>query len=158
QQAKPIYEAAWDERHPASTPHGIGDDEQALQSLAAAAKEIKQKYGSLEVAWGDVHRLRRGSLDLPVGGLTDDFGAFRIIGYAPDKDGKFVAMGGDSYVLAVEFTTPPTAYSIVAYSQTDDPASPHHTDQTALFSEEKWKRAWFTEEDIKNNLERSYNP
>jgi acyl-homoserine-lactone acylase len=157
-QARPVYEVEWNERHPASTPHGIGDQEQALSALAAAATELKQKYGSLDVAWGDIHRLRRGNLDAPVGGLTDDFGAFRIVGYAPDKDGKFVAMGGDSYVLAVEFTSPPTAYSIVAYSQTDDPKSPHHNDQSRLFADEKWKRAWFTEEDIKKNLERSYNP
>ncbi|HET9529167.1 MAG TPA: acylase [Blastocatellia bacterium] len=158
QQARPVYEVEWNERQPASTPHGIGDDEQALRSLAAAASEIKQKHGSLEVMWGDVHRLRRGGLDVPIGGLTDDFGAFRIVGYAPDKDGKLAAMGGDSYVLAVEFTSPPTAYTIVAYSQTDDPSSPHHTDQSKLFADEKWKRAWFTEEEIKKNLERSYKP
>jgi acyl-homoserine-lactone acylase len=46
----------------------------------------------------------------------------------------------------------------VAYSQTDDPRSPHHNDQSALFAQEKWKPAWFTEEDIAKHLERSYHP
>jgi acyl-homoserine-lactone acylase len=69
-----------------------------------------------------------------------------------------VARGGDSYVFAVEFTSPPTAHSICAYSQSDDPKSPHHTDQSELFVKEQWKRAWFTEEDIAKNLEREYHP
>jgi acyl-homoserine-lactone acylase len=156
--AKPIYKMAWLEKAPNSTPYGIGDEAAARKALAAAVKEMKQKYGALEIAWGNIHRLRRGNLDVPIGGLTDDFGAFRVIGYKEDKDGKFVVTGGDSYVLAVEFTSPPTAYSIVGYSTTDDPKSPHHTDQSALFAQEKWKRAWFTEEDIARNLERSYKP
>ena len=158
EKARPLYETPWNELYPASTPHGLGDYETALKSLAAAVLEMKEKYSSLAVSWGGIHRLRRGGLDVPIGGLTDEFGAFRIIGYEQDKDGKFVARFGDSYVLAVEFTSPPTAYSVVAYSQTDDPKSPHYTDQSVLFSKEQWKRAWFTEEDITKNLERSYHP
>lgn len=152
------YATPWDERRPASTPIGIGEPETARKLLADTMKEMKQKYGTLEVAWGDVHRLRRGKLDAPIGGFQSDHGAFRIIQYEEDKDGKFVARGGDSYVLAVEFTSPPTAYSIVAYSQSGDPRSPHHSDQSELFAQEKWKRAWFTEEDIAMNLERAYHP
>jgi acyl-homoserine-lactone acylase len=97
-------------------------------------------------------------VDVPIGGLTGEYGAFRIVGYEQDQDGKFVARGGDSYVLAVEFMTPPTAYSIVAYSQTGDSKSPHHTDQSRLFAAEQWKRAWFTEDDIAQNLETTYHP
>jgi acyl-homoserine-lactone acylase len=156
--AKPVYAVDWDEHRPSATPRGIGDNKAALEALAWAAKEIKQKYGSLDVSWGETHRLRRGSLDVAIGGLTDEYGAFRVIAYRLDKDGKYVAAGGDSYVLAVEFTSPPTAYSVVAYSTTDDAKSAHHNDQSKLFAEEKWKRAWFTEQDIKMNTERSYHP
>jgi acyl-homoserine-lactone acylase len=158
EQARPVFAVPWNENQPASTPHGIADADTARRALAASAKELKEKHGSLDIAWGDVHRLRRGDLDLPIGGATGDYGAFRIVGYEEDRDGKRVARAGDSYVLAVEFTTPPTAYSIVAYSQTDDPKSPHHTDQSRLFADEQWKRAWFTEADIAKNLERSYSP
>jgi acyl-homoserine-lactone acylase len=156
--AKPAFKVEWDERNPASTPQGIGDKAAALKALVAAVKQMKEKYNTLEIAWGELHRLRRGNLDVPIGGATGEYGAFRIVGYETAKDGKYVANGGDSYVLAVEFTSPPTAYSIVAYSTTDDPKSKHHTDQSALFAQEKWKRAWFTEEDIAKNLERSYKP
>jgi acyl-homoserine-lactone acylase len=168
-QAEKPYAEPWDEQRPVATPAGLGEPETARRVLAATVREMKQRYGRIDIPWGEFHRLRRGNLDVPVGGLASefrpfrgarmgDFGTFRIIGYDEDKDGKFVARGGDSFVLAVEFTTPPTAYSILAYSQSEDPNSPHHTDQTALFAEEKWKPAWFTEEDIAKNLERSYQP
>jgi acyl-homoserine-lactone acylase len=156
--AKPAFKVEWDERKPSSTPQGIGDPSAALKALAAAVKQMKERYNTLEIAWGELHRLRRGNLDVPIGGATGEYGAFRIVGYELAKDGKYVANGGDSYVLAVEFTSPPTAYSIVAYSTSDDPNSMHHTDQSALFAQEKWKRAWFSEEEIAGNLERSYKP
>jgi acyl-homoserine-lactone acylase len=163
------YATPWDEQKPASTPFGLGEPETARQAMAATVSEMKQKYGKLAVPWGGVHRLRRGSVDVPIGGLRSefggfrgarlgDFGTFRIIRYEEDKDGKFVARGGDSFVMAVEFTSPPTAYTIVAYSQSDDPRSPHHADQSVLFAEEKWKRSWFTEDDIAKHQERSYHP
>jgi acyl-homoserine-lactone acylase len=157
--AHPVYAVEWNENYPASTPYGIGDDQAALESLAEAAKQMKEKYGALDVAWGDIHRLRRSSLDVPIGGLTDDYGAFRVIAYSTDKDGKYIAVAGDSYVLAVDFTAAgPRAYSIVAYSESDDSNSPHHNDQSRLFAEEHWKPAWFTEEDIASHQERSYHP
>jgi acyl-homoserine-lactone acylase len=168
--AKAPYAVPWDEHHPATTPAGLGEPETARKAMAATVGELQKQFGTLAVPWGDVHRLRRGKLDVPVGGFISeyregwrggqfgDFGSFRVIRYEPDKDGKFVARGGDSYILAVEFTTPPTAYSVVAYSQSDDPQSPHHTDQSELFAAQKWKRAWFTEEDIAAHLERSYHP
>lgn len=156
--AKPVFAVAWDETRPVATPYGLGDEQAALKALGEAVAEVTKKCGAVDVAWGDVYRLRRGSVDLPVSGLTTDYGAFRVVGYEEDKDGKFAARGGDSYVMAVEFTSPPTAYSVVAYSQSNDPKSPHFADQTRLFADEKWKRAWFTEEDIARNLERSYRP
>lgn len=156
--AKPVFKEEWDEKHPASTPSGIGDPREALKDLAAAVREMRQKYGSLIVAWGDVHRLRRGNLDVPIGGETDKHGAFRVIGYEKDQDGKYKAIFGDSYVVAVDFGASPKAYSILAYSESEDPKSTHYNDQSKLFAEEKWKRAWFTEDEIKQHTERSYHP
>jgi acyl-homoserine-lactone acylase len=168
--AKRPYEVDWDESKPASTPTGIGEPDTARKSLAAAVKEMREKYGAIDVAWGDIHRLRRGNVDVPIGGNISeyrrgfrggrfgDFGSFRVINYKEEKDGKFVAMQGDSYVMAVEFTSPPTAYTICAYSQSDDHKSPHHADQSVLFANEEFKRAYFTEEDIAKHLEKSYHP
>ncbi|HVK10795.1 MAG TPA: penicillin acylase family protein [Gemmataceae bacterium] len=157
-----FYRVPWDEKRPAETPVGIGNAEAARKALAAAVKATAAKYGKIDAVWGDVHRLRRGALDVPIGGYSEqalgDYGPFRVVGYGPPADGKRVANGGDSYVFAVEFTSPPTAYSISAYSQSSDPKSPHHADQSALFAQEKWKRAWFAEADVAKNTKRSYRP
>jgi acyl-homoserine-lactone acylase len=176
-QAEKPYRVEWDEKHPATTPVGLGEPETAREAMAATVKELKQEYGTLAMAWGDVHRLRRGTLDVPLGGFLGEYrdpkdydsfrggrfgeyGSFRVIRYnkEKDKDDKYAARGGDSYVFAVEFTPLPTAHSICAYSQSDDPKSPHHTDQSELFAKEQWKPVWFMEEDIAKNLERAYHP
>ena len=143
----------------ASTPRGIGDPDTALRVLAESVRDVQQWYGALDVAYGEVYRLRRGSVDVPIGGASGRLGAFRVINFrGPGPDHKYVAAGGDSYVFAVEFTSPPTAYSIVGYSQSEDPSSPHYADQSVLFAREEWKRAWFSEADVTAHTKRSYRP
>ncbi|MEX2015132.1 MAG: penicillin acylase family protein [Candidatus Hydrogenedentales bacterium] len=156
--ARRAYAVDWDEQQPATTPRGLGDKEAAVSALAAAVKQMNEKFGKLDVVWGDVFRLRKGDVDVPIGGGGSDLGAFRIIDFHETEDGKYVADGGDSYVFAVEFTQPPTAYSVMAYSQSNDPESPHYADQAELFANNGFKRAWFTEEDIKAHTERAYRP
>lgn len=60
ERAGPVFAVPWDEGRPASTPYGIGDEKSALEALAAAVKDLTEKYGKLQIAWGDLHRLRRG--------------------------------------------------------------------------------------------------
>ncbi len=42
----------------------------------------------------------------------------------------------------------PVARTLLTYSQSSNPNSPHHLDQTRLFSAEKWVRSRFCEKDI----------
>ena len=161
--AAKVFSEPWDENRPAQTPRGIANKAAAREALAATINAIKTKFGRLDVAWGDIHRLRRGALDVPIGGIDAqsalvEFGVFRVIWHEVSEMGKRIATGGDSYVFAVEFTSPPTAYSITAYSQSSDPASRHYADQSALFAREEWKPAWFAEDDIAKNLESTYRP
>ena len=149
------FKTDWSEARPLTTPVGIGDADRALTALTRVVAEMKKQYGDLEIEWGKVHRLQRGSKDLPIGGWN---GTFRAIGYKRDQSGKWIANFGDSYVLAVEFTNPPTAYSLMAYSQSSDPRSKHFDDQTELFAQERFKLLWFTEEDVRKHLERAYHP
>ena len=50
------------------------------------------------------------------------------------------------------------SWSVLAYGQTTRQDSPHSRDQLRLFASHQLRRAWFTEPDIKANLERSYRP
>jgi len=156
--AKPVFDVPWSEDKPMTTPYGIGDERAARRSMAEAVQAMEKVAGTINVPWGMAFRLRKGDLDIPIGGLTTEFGSFRVVGYVEADDGRQVALGGDSYVFAVEFSDPPRAHSILAYSQSDDPKSPHYTDQCEMFAKGEWKPVFFTEADIAANLERSYRP
>src|ERR1700683_345626 len=153
--ASPIFKQPWTADSPITTPRGIGDPQQALAALVRASLAVKNEKGSLAVRWGDIHRLRRGNVDIPIGG---SFGAFRTVGYNQDSDHKWIASDGDSYVLAVEFTDPPTAVSVLAYSESSNKASTHSTDQSELFASKGYKPVWFTEAELQKHIESTYAP
>jgi acyl-homoserine-lactone acylase len=153
--AKPVYRQPWAAAALLTTPSGLGDANAALTALQTAITSVRQDYGSLSVAWGDVYRLRRGNVDEPISGAPE---VFRTIRYQRGTDGKYLAVGGDSYVLAVEFSDSPTAFSVMAYSQSADPMSKHYADQSTIFAREGYKRLWFTDRDIEANLEHAYQP
>ena len=110
------------------------------------------------MAWGEVHRIRKGSVDLPISGGPGTMGCFRVLDFRKDSDGKLAANTGDSFVFAVEFSQPPKAYTVLAYSQSDVEGSPHYSDQAARFAGQKMKRAAFTEAEIQAQLIKSYRP
>jgi acyl-homoserine-lactone acylase len=152
------YAVAWSANEPTTTPRGLADPQHAVTTFLEAVEEIKGLYGRTDVAWGEVHRVRKGDVDLPVSGGPGTVGCFRVLDFRKARDGKLVANTGDSWVFAVEFSQPPKAYTVVAYSQSDIEGSPHLSDQTALFCANKMKRAAFTEAEIQDQLLKSYRP
>jgi len=151
-----LYAVPWSFDDPMGTPRGLADAETAVAAFAEAVGEVVEKYGAWDLAWGEVHRLRHGDLDLPVGGGPGGLGCFRVLWFTDDEDGKRRIRGGDGWQLAVEFSDPPRAYSILAYGQTDDESSSHHTDQVELFANNRMKPVAFTEEAIRRTLIREY--
>lgn len=153
-----LFEVPWDAAKPIETPRGLKDRERAVAMFAEALQEVNATFGRPDVAWGEAHRIRKGSVDLPVSGGPGTMGCFRVLDFRKDTDGKLVANTGDSFVFAVEFSQPPKAYTVLAYSESDVPSSPHYSDQAALFAAGKLKRAAFTDAEIQAQLESSYRP
>ena len=152
------YATAWQATDPVRTPRGLGDLPRAVESLAWAAEETRRRHGSLDVAWGDVYRVRRGGVDVPVGGCPGALGCFRVLGFNRDPDGKFAANTGDGWVLAVEFGDQPRAYSVLAYGQSAKADSPWHADQAEMFARGEMKRVAFLPRDVEREAVRRYRP
>ncbi len=152
------FREPWTPQKPTTTPRGLAHPQLAVEAFAWAVRETQQRYGSWDVAWGDVHRVRRGDVDVPVAGCSGMLGCFRVLTFRDDPDGKRAVTGGDGWVLAVEFGQVPRAYSVLAYGQSARTDSPHHADQAAMFARGEMKRVVFTEADIKRETVRQYRP
>ncbi len=128
------------------------------ESLSQAANLLKETYGRLDVPWSEVNRLRRGELDLGVGGGPDVLHA--IYGRLED-DGRLRGVAGDSYVMLVAWDADGTvrSHSIHQYgSATLDETSTHYADQSPLFVRRELKPVWLDEADIRAHLDREYRP
>jgi acyl-homoserine-lactone acylase len=165
---KQPFAITWDKQNPAKTPSGLSDPVQAVKFLEEAVNWTRTTYGTEAIAWGEVNRYRFNGIELPADGAPGNYGTFRVMRFTPQPDGKRVAgwVGndkplagfGDAWVLAVEFAKPVKAYSILAYGQTTNPNSKHSRDQIELYAKHQYKKIWFTETEIKANLERTYHP
>ncbi len=156
--ADTMYAQPWTVEAAASTPRGLKNAARAVEAFAWAVEETTRRYGRVDVAWGDVHRVRIGTVDVPVGGCGGALGCFRVLNFRTDPDGKRSVIGGDGWVIAVEFTDTPRAYSVLAYGQSPREDSPHHADQAEMFARGEMKRVAFTDRDIESQTIRRYRP
>ncbi|HEY5546569.1 MAG TPA: penicillin acylase family protein [Gemmatimonadaceae bacterium] len=152
------YARRWQASDPTRTPVGLSDHARAAEAFAWAVAETARRHGRWDITWGEVHRVRRGTVDVPVGGCGGALGCFRVLNFARDPDGKLAASGGDGWVLAVEFTNVPRAYSVLAYGQSSDSTSRWHADQAERFARGDLKRVAFTQQDIDSHAVERYRP
>ena len=163
------FATPWQESDPAHTPSGISDPAIAVAQLASAVQSTRAAYGTETIAWGEVNRFRAGTLDLPGDGASGTYGAYRVVRF-DEVPGERVRVAGnasasrrlsgfgDAWVLLVDFSGNVTGWSVLAYGQTARLESPHSRDQLPIFAAHRLRRAWFTEAEIKANLEREYRP
>src|SRR5690606_21532775 len=140
------FEVQWTARAPLATPDGLADPRAAVRLLGTAAQQVRTRYGSLDVAWGDVYRLRRDTLDLPASGGPHEAGSFRVLEFqsVPGDSIHRVATSGDTWIFAVEFTTPIRARALLTYGNWSRTGSPHRTDQMPLYARKEMRTVWLT--------------
>jgi penicillin amidase/acyl-homoserine-lactone acylase len=125
------------------------------QKALEDAVQLLNGLGRLDLPLGEVQRLRRGKLDLPLGGGPD------VLNAASDRvvDGRLVGKSGDSLVVMVDFAPQAVfAESVNVYGASNRPESPHYADQAPLFVRRELKPVWREEDEIRRHLEREYSP
>ncbi len=154
------YDVEWTEEEPMTTPRGVGDEAAAVEAFRRAIGEAERRWGTWDVTWGEVHRIRPDSseVDVAVGGCASALGCFRVVGFRDDDDGRYSGYRGDGWVVAVEFADTPVARSVLLYGNSNRPRSPYYYDQAELFSENRMKPVAFTLDDIERGAVTRYRP
>ena len=133
-------------------------DENLIESFNLGIKYLYNHYGRLDIIWGKVNRLVRGSLNLGLGGGPDIPHAVYGI---PTEEGFLKGYAGDAFLMLVEWEIngEVSSKSIHQYgSNTQHESSTHYADQAALFVKRQLKPVWMKLKTIKENLEKVYSP
>jgi acyl-homoserine-lactone acylase len=143
------WRVPFDPARPLSTPRGLkGDDPTVRQALADAVFFFQANRVPLTLTPGQAQRYA----SIPLPGCTEGEGCFdRVRMRGPlGADGRYPEVDtGSSFMMAVELTPEgPRTRTVLTYSLSANPASPHHPDQTVLFSRGQWVTERFTEAEI----------
>lgn len=144
-----LWATPWSEDNPRETPDGFADPKKAADMLSSTADSMMERHGKLDIPWGEVHRFKRDDVNLPANGADGGLGVFRVMAFRADADGVRTPYHGDTFVAAIEFSTPPRAKVVLSYGNATQAGSPHRTDQLQLISDKKMRDALFTVEQVK---------
>jgi acyl-homoserine-lactone acylase len=170
-----LFSDAFDPATPFAKPSTLvaapatGDDP-LLVKLAQAVATLTRAGVALDKTLGEVQFTRRAGTAIPLQGGLHREGVTNVVSYGVARTTLFdykephlptynsatllssegyPINNGASFVMAMQFTDQgPSANAVLTYSQSGDPTSPHHADQTRLFSQKQWRPILFTEQQI----------
>lgn len=124
-----------------------------LAALETAVDKLAELKIPLDAALGDVQAETRNGVRIPIHGGAGPEGVFNVISVQNDslepEKGWTSIRHGASWIYVVEFTDAgPKSQGFLSYSQSTDPTSPHHSDQTELYSNKGWDDLLFLDEDV----------
>ncbi|WP_435286386.1 penicillin acylase family protein [Streptomyces bacillaris] len=151
--AAELWKVPFDVADPVRTPRGIDTAAPGLsRALADTVTELRAARIALDAPLGKHQFVVRNGKRIPVGGGTESLGVWNKIEpvWNPAAGGYTEVSAGSSYIQAVGWDDSrcPVARTLLTYSQSSNPNSPHYSDQTRLFSERRWVTSRFCEKDI----------
>ena len=144
--------------------------EQMLPQLQEVIAELRTKFGSWQIPWGEINRFQRasGNIDLtfndnleslPMGNASGLWGCLPAFKSNYQKDTKRrYGSSGNSFVCVVEFGDKIKAKSLLAGGNSGDPESKHFDDQAEMYQKGQFKDVLFYKEDVLKNAKRTYHP
>ncbi|MFB9928534.1 penicillin acylase family protein [Amycolatopsis halotolerans] len=145
------WRVPFDVRDPVHTPNSLDTGNSAVHDAFGRAVIALRNAGiPLDAPLSDIQKVTRNGEQIPVHGSLSDLGVLNVISPGQNGDGTLDVVFGSSFVQEVRFAAdgPPQASSVLTYSQSADPTSPHYADQTKLFSAGQWVPERFTEDQI----------
>jgi acyl-homoserine-lactone acylase len=135
--------------HPLTTPRGLNTSNPAVQhALADAVQYLQAHHIPPGIPLGSTQHYAA----IPLPGCTEGEGCFnRVEGVIlRGSNGVNVDVNlGSSFIMATELTPRgPRTRTILTYSESANPDSPHYSDQTILFSRSQWVTEPFTQAQI----------
>ncbi|MEV8593731.1 penicillin acylase family protein [Streptomyces sp. NPDC052012] len=151
--AAQLWKVPFSATDPVGTPRGLDTAAPGFATaLADAVAELRAAGIALDSRLGDHQVVVRGGRRVPVPGGTESIGVWNKIEprWDPARGGYTEVSTGSSYIQAVGWdgSRCPVARTLLTYAQSSNPNSPHHSDQTRLFSQERWVTSRFCEKDI----------
>lgn len=140
------------------------DETKMLQLLADTIGEMKELYGTIDLTWGDVHKVGRGGQYFPAygadfGGSTDGVNFTETlfdVRYKQDQDDpkRYIADNGSMATMLMFFSEGGVeSLSVVPWGQSGDPESPHYMDQgEKLYTQRQMKPTWWTRESLDGHI------
>jgi acyl-homoserine-lactone acylase len=129
---------------PLGTPSGLNTASSAVQqAYGDALRQMNTFHMPYDIALGQEQYVVRDGQTIPLpGGQSDPNGEFNAL----SQSSAGATPTGSSYIQVVTWASGhscPEAATVLAYSESDNPASPHYDDQTKLFSHRQWATAYF---------------
>ena len=132
-----------------------------MEMLKKTAEELMARFGRLDPEWGEINRIQRGDIDLPLDGGPDVLRAIYADRDGISKDGVMNAFAGDTHIMYADWDKAGklTLESIHQYgAATMDENSLHFADQVPLFARGEYKPMPMTLEAVLPSATRDYRP
>ncbi|MDQ0840659.1 penicillin acylase family protein [Streptomyces sp. V1I6] len=153
-----LWKVPFSASDPVATPRSLDTGSPGFaKALTAAVNELRAAGIALDAPLGQHQFVLRDGKRHPVHGGTESLGVWNKIEavWNAAGGGYTEVAHGSSHIQAVGWDGGrcPVARTLLTYSQSSNPASPHYRDQTALFSGERWVTSRFCERDIMRSPE-----
>jgi acyl-homoserine-lactone acylase len=150
--AADLWLVPFDPAAPVTTPNTLNTANPAVRkALGDTIAEFRAAGIAPDAPLGQNHYVLRDGRKIPIHGGIGTQGVLDVITpvWDPARGDTEVAHGS-SHIQVVSFTGGdcPDAATLLTYSQSANPNSPHYADQTELFSAGQWVRSRFCERDI----------
>ncbi len=163
QTAQGLWLTPFDPKDPVGTPRDLNPaSPQVVQAMRDALAYLQSKHVPYDAPWGSLQVAGDdGAPAIPIGGGEGFAGNANAVSTrtpAANLDHLYPVSYGSSHIQAVAFEDGGRldARTILTYGESMNPRSPYSSDQTRLFSRERWVHFPWTRAQIRRDAVRTY--